>query len=319
MLPARLRGNEQFARSIARFSIPKVQQHTFRRGRQQTFFSIVPSDILQKFPTLRSDRSLWERIIESPLIDFSDEEGRNLFFIKDLVRDHAPNEILSDGELMLQACELEPAVLEDVHPSLVADRPFVASVLKANPEALRSLPIQTQRMFPDLLMATFRAYRQQVVAVVGSSAGLQRKIARDLWRDRAFVLKWFEAGLPYEYEDFRNHWVRDKEIFLLIAANCPSSFRWAHPRLLQDKDFMLQVLERDPSLFNLAHPQLQSDVDLATLFFAGSPEHTKNYVRDVHEDVQIQIYSQSAQNAYPQGTQPAQCVRFDGSLRPVAG
>lgn len=248
LLPESLTRDIGFARSLSCFSY------------------VTATTILESFPILCQERDIWMRIVNS--------ERYNK---RPIIRKFAPVHILSDGEIMLAACERDPSMLSMIHSSLWNKKTFVEGVLKFDATALLKMPPEKQIVYTDsiashvLFVVKHERHRQ-------SSFSEYYKIAQvmlpELWNDRRIAKAWFQAGLPY-FDDYHPGALKeDREIFHLIGSHCrwPGSFRRASPKLRGEKAFMQQVMAADVSRFVEATKDLQQDFDLALQFVGMSPK-----------------------------------------------
>jgi len=126
---------------------------------------------------------------------------------------------------------------------------------------VKCMPHDVQLQWPDIVIISLRNLNMSHI--------LQPDwIAPALWKNnRELVTTWFQTGGLYVETLFPFEWKVDKEIFLLIAENCPSSwclesFSRASEALRNDKDFMLQAIELKAELFQAAPLTLRNDKDL---------------------------------------------------------
>jgi hypothetical protein len=111
-------------------------------------------DVIKKYPSLREDRQIWEHLCVNQPSRFD----RTLC-------NFAPNYILADRELMMNACintaicrGTQLKIFDNIDLSLQADRNFVSELLEKAPEILPTINTATQLRFPDLTKQTFRPY-----------------------------------------------------------------------------------------------------------------------------------------------------------------
>lgn len=252
-LPTELKNDIEFARSMEQFP---------------TAFHV--HQIFDNFPALCADRAVWVKAVNAV------EVGQ----LSTAIRDYAPAEIRSDRELMEKACTRQAEILLLVDNHLADDRGFLLAIAGRNAFILWHLTKARQLRFPDVVdralqqtAERFTQYELSLSKVVGL---VHVYLARELWNNREFVLRWFQLGLPFvNFGPFRETaWKEDKEIFLLVARHCRSdlhrvSFGNASMKLRRDKKFMLQILEIAPSLLEMVVPELRNDFDLCLLAFSG--------------------------------------------------
>lgn len=258
-IPTRLRSDIDFARSIQVFP-----------------FWTRALEILTEFPPLRSEREVWNSIVDSAMTVVEDEQS---FHLSALLRDFAPREILSDRELMIEACSVtydisDVSILGLVDARLVRDKGFLCECADCNPQNINAISHEVQRLFPEVAdRAISSDFADRAIYDFADC------IAPEFWEDRAFVLRFFgHCGLPF-LGQFPDAWQEDEEIFLHIARNCRTDFlsgqfKKASSSLRNKKSFMMKVVEIQPSLFECAGPRVQEDFDFQLLVFAD-PLHTQ--------------------------------------------
>jgi len=262
-LPPQLRDDEGFAREIVHYPSSTLVQEIFER-----------------FESLVFDRGIWVKVIDSKRDD-----------VDEILSGFAPNQILADRELMLEACHQNDYVLFHVQSSLGEDLEFLKVVLRNRPSALRMVSHDAQRLFPGLIIESLAPFCQQVNDL-DFIVDLAEVTHPDLWENHSFVLGWFRAGLPFPVGSWgigvdTSAWVDDREIFLLIAKHCRrepdlQSFRHASATIRGDKDFMMKAVEQNPVVFCHASVDLQKDFDLAVLAFASSRYFVAGYLAGSH-------------------------------------
>lgn len=140
--------------------------------------------------------------------------------------DYAPDDdIFSDEELMLSACQKNGTVLQLADRAFQTNHDFLQTVLQHNPRALVCLSHEAQRLFPQLIVDTVASLGRQRDMDSNWARGVAVALYPELWEDRDSRLKWFKAGLPC-IREFHNGFPifpltsrDDKEIFLLIARH----------------------------------------------------------------------------------------------------
>lgn len=253
-VPTSMRTDIGFARSIERF--PDLT---------------TVDSLFQHFPQLQQERNVWKKIVETENMEFA--------ALYDALHLLAPDEILSDRELMLQACAKDAEVLGllDERPEhLNEDHEFPLELAGRNTAALKFISHEVQLRFPDIVD---RALQQSIEGDSQFEWRLYTQIAEEalapeFWNNRDFVFRWFQLGLPFVDANRFQELKEDKEIFLLVAQYCAprfrqQSFRNASLALRSDRKFMLQVLEIAPSLLSEAGPQLRKDFDACLVAFSS--------------------------------------------------
>lgn len=260
--PTELKDDVEFARSIFLAEQPI---------RASTHFQIW-----EHFPLLRRDRDIWTKVIDA-------SESSNFFssttFLSSVMERFAPVEIRSDRELMIKACGKDHTIIQLVDESIARSHDFLLAAAGRNARLLQVISHDLQRRFPDVVDRALRQANEgdNRIEILLEADLIAEGLAPEFWNSRDFLLRWFELGLPFclrgPFQRFE--WIRDKEVFLLIAKHChrfrQESFGRLSWSLRRDKKFMLQVLEIDPSLFRFVDPRLRSDFDLCLLGFSGDP------------------------------------------------
>jgi len=260
-----------------------------RNALRHVSFDVV-LDIFRRFPQLRQDQIFWSLAVKK-----SD--------MRHLLRENAvPRAILSNEELMFRACCTDISNLDSVDLTLLNGRSFLEKLLALHRTALLYLPQAAQRLHPDIVRNTLEQY----CLWLPTNASLERRtafLATELFEDRAFVLKYFEAGLPFVEDRFPAEWRNDREIFLLIAKHCRKdcrreSFSKASLALRDNKAFMLEALEHSNSLLQCATVFLQHDFDIIVRACAGPCDGVEYYLDhrnyDGQDDIMIQFRTRMA-------------------------
>jgi len=187
---------------------------------------------------------------------------------------------------MLMACRTTYDVFSELDESFQVDRSFLETILKEDPTALVHISEDAQRLYPEMVVELLVPFCSDSMASENMNA-LANHLVPSFWEDRAFVLKYFEAGLPFAEMVFPTEWKNDSEIFLRVAKHCRkdlrrASFSKASVSLRGCKDFMLMVVLHDNSLVACATSSLQQDYDVLLKAFAG-PQDAVEYCLD-HPD-----------------------------------
>jgi len=152
--------------------------------------------MFEMFPMLQDDRGFWMRIITETWNDDDD-------YVVDLFRFNAGPAILSDHNIMLAACREYGNILDAVEMiPLATNRQFVERFLDHNPCYLKHLPLQSLRLFPDLIKKTFAALSNCKDRSLGIRyiryVFIELSEAVDIWDPQHHMAQtWLEAGLPY--------------------------------------------------------------------------------------------------------------------------
>ena len=288
--------------------------------------------IFERIPSLRSNRDFWTKLISNHHLM---EAGIlvELFEPVCLFEEFAPTSIRADLEIMQMACRKDSKYFAFVDPSLFRTRESVEQ-LAATAECMslvdfvKFMPHDVQLQWPDIVIKSVRNLNRSYL--------LQPDwIAPALWKNnRELVKTWFQTGGRYVETLFPPEWKADKEIFLLIAENCPShwcldSFRQASEALRNDKDFMLQVIETKAELFQAASLTLRRDFDVVIrmlavtvlppvlLLYEQAPREFRSFLTDngVESVERIRSKGMDKLNAHANFTSlvlPA--MKFSGSL-----
>ena len=225
--------------------------------------------VLRRLPFLRHERPIWRTIINSMIPSLGQ-----------LASSLAPNSILSDRKLMIEACTYDHSFFHHVHESLRTDREFIEVLLLEQPMVLYSLPEEAQRQFPDLVAATIPV----LFRTFGADSQRALSLADDVMATPSVMEAWFTSGGPFLPDKFPQSWREDKQIFLWIAEHrscaidANDSFEHASDRLKDDKLFMLQAVEISLAVFVHASFRLRSDFDLILVAFAGSRDFFDDYM-----------------------------------------
>lgn len=261
LLPTELQTDIHFVRNIKVFRSKNLIQDIFART------ALHP---------LRFELDFWRKIVACGAFD------------RALLGDYAPDAILSDRALMLDASGRKPPVLG--LPQLqgfAGDRDFLLACAGRNEDVIFQIPPEDQLRFPDVVDRVLEHYKERRRDLHDFDfAKLVDQLAPEFWESRPFVLRWFEYGFPFlAYKDpFRDEALKkDKAIFLSIAQYCPQefvrhSFKNASEELRSDKEFMLRVLEFKPLLIELARRRLQRDIDLLSFVFSDR-KSARKYLR----------------------------------------
>jgi len=282
-LPVELRDDRDFAiaaanRNLAVWrSLPPILKDDIAFARSITIYTDlnILDDIFEKFPILANERNTWLAILSV------DQHKYALHELWDTIADYAPQVILSDRELMMRACMLDSSILYSyVNDSLSRNGDFLREILTMDPEALWHIPVESQAMFPELLVE-FLPNALHTIAedrTVSYQSSLARQMIPELWQNRAFVRAWFQGGGPFLDSGPMESLKGDREVFLWVAANFPKddpsglvrSFEYASPALRSDKGFMLQAIEHNPNIYHACPDQLLADFDVFLTAFGGT-------------------------------------------------
>lgn len=258
-LPSQLRYDIDFARSIQVFN-----------------WSGLPNQILRNIPALRGDRDFWRKVMKSAVAADADREADYWGSVRSVIGDYASMPILSDRDIMLDACSVNARVMRLVDASLARDHDFLVACVERNPFCLLKISRDIQRMFPDVIDKALLSFKEEEHVGLGTMYRLADKLDRMFWEDRAFVLRWFECGFAYLHNAdlreplFRKTWKGDEEFFLLNAKHCRAdllheSFENIGSSLRNNRKFMLRVLKIQPTLMIFAGLELKHDFELCSI------------------------------------------------------
>lgn len=199
-LPPELQDNERFAREI----VSNAQ------------FLIEPSmagEILKRFEALRGDRSVWDKIVLSARQNWRGDENFkdvNLWNVANdlsrLISEYAPAELRSDPEFMQKACEAKKMALRLLDVDLaMALEGFLLSLLTFYPWAVQLLSPDIQTKIPAFVERAFQSFSREVDRELRTRRrepdhalweSVAKRFSAEVWKDRAFVCRWFENGFP---------------------------------------------------------------------------------------------------------------------------
>jgi len=172
-----------------------------------------------------------------------------------------------------------------VHDSLKTDQDFLLKVVELNPRCLIHVPTDAMRRFPAVIDRGLLSLQKCNDSDISFhfTLLLAQLIPTELWDDRAFLLRWFDNGLPFHNAyPFREEWYGDGEIFIRVAKHCRASFRrlsfqHASLSLLNNKEFMMRAVELQPSLIEYitTSPALRYDFELRLNIFSFSCNHDR--------------------------------------------
>lgn len=226
-------------------------------------------DIFARFRLLTADKAIWKLII-APFCTTS----------TDLIREHAPVQILRDEETMLLACRTNHRAFELVDTQLLQSENFVATVLEdCSIGNLHSFPKSAQSLHPELVVKMLRD-----MANDGQDLDETDVVAMDaeLWTNLDVVTAYFQAG-GYVHEGFPESVKANEEFGLIVAKYCHEDPDFDdegdEPTLLEratslalrsSKAFMMQAVEaRGLHLLSAATVALKRDFDLVVLALGG--------------------------------------------------
>ena len=245
----------------------------FARGLKFFPSKSIAYSVLDEFTDLCQERETWVKVLNSASIHN---------YVGSLLELFAPITITSDRPLMLQACQFD-TVLRSVDATLGQDRSFLCEVLKKYPQQLIYLDNESQLMFPDLVLSSFRPFFDLNLPIHAI-----RKLAENLdpsfWNVKSNYILWLTTGFPHPHvlqsrsgiitDDYYNN----EEIAILIASYCRTDYRKdsfsmsTSDSLRSDKIFMTKIVEIDPELIVCAADELQTDFDLALMSIGNSKE-----------------------------------------------
>lgn len=245
----------------------KIDPEFVRSFRSFSGDSLV-GEVFEAIPTLRHDRDIWDTIIAS----------------ENCTIDLAPNSILSDGELMMKACEKDIWLLRKVSGSLARDKDFLQKVIDMDPEALRHLSNDAQIQFPELVIDNLKPF----LAVQSNriSGDLLEYIAPDVRTNPSFIEKWFTLGGRFLPRYFPESMRDEEQIFLWLAKHCiiMSSFQNASDRLKGDRDFVSRLIELQPYAYFDASDDIQQDTAFQSKTLAiGNSHIAEEYITRLRE------------------------------------
>jgi hypothetical protein len=222
-------------------------------------------DVFGRFPFLTDDRALWSKIIGS--------DGEDSDFPHDLdcvIRDFAPLPIRQDRELMLRAVICKGYVLNHLPANLQEDREFVEAVVENYPDPLAAMPANSQRLFPDLVVASLREGADYEVS------DLIEDVTPELWLNLTVWKKYFEEG-GWSFEHCPDA-LKDDEEFGLLAAEHVVTHEYGgfsgalesvtSVALRSNKSFMMKAVLINADHFLCACGELRRDFDLAVTAFS---------------------------------------------------
>jgi hypothetical protein len=162
--------------------------------------------IFDRFPFLSSDRDVWEAIIDS-------SEDQYYDFLPNLIRDHAPDKIRLDKDLMVWACKNRGAVIEILSPQLQQNREIVEAVLEHSYDPFEYFPKAAQCAFPDLVVKAISNIDFELHLKIDD---FLVDIAEELWKNLDVTRAWIKAG-GVIHDKFPEAMLNSKQFGLAVA------------------------------------------------------------------------------------------------------
>jgi len=243
-LPRKFEDDDAFARGIENFKDEATVRAVFER-----------------FPALADDRTMWSTIIGSDDEDFP-------YCLDDVVEVCAPPSIRRNKELMMQALTRNGDVFRHLSFDLQEDRGFAESLVENFDEALTIMPHHTQRLYPDLVVASIRECEDREVS------DLVDFVARELWINRAVCTKYLEEGgrnfshFPEELKTDQSFGLFAAEVFAAQWLDYAYFEDLLPATLRSNKRFMMSAIRLNSNYFLCAEGILRRDVNLALLAFS---------------------------------------------------
>ena len=258
-LGERFRQDVNFARALENFPRPSLAW-----------------TVLESFPTLREEESIWSKIVSSAM-EYDD-------FYDDLVvlfRTHAPRHVLENKTLMAQACDVDYEILALLGQELLHDRSFLEIIIDTSGYSLRFIPDSAQIQNPDLVCHALRDIAESEFGELDQTD--PTLVAEELWTQPNLDVarEWFAYG--GEVHSLFPEAVKGDENFALLVAEtsidepahyyetelleCHHFKRGTSEVLRENKAFMMRAVDINPWLFLSAGPKLSRDVDLAYVAF----------------------------------------------------
>jgi len=162
-LPTEFEGDPAFARIIDRFCDKELVENVFSR-----------------FLFLANERSMWFGVIAS-------FQGESV--LQPLIRDHAPDHIRRDKELMVLACKNDCQVLRELSGTdLLWDRDILEAALEESCTALWLIPASSQCLFPDLVVRAFSNFDGE-----HDFNDFMEVVAKPLWANMDVCRAWLKS------------------------------------------------------------------------------------------------------------------------------
>ena len=266
-LPTEFEGDSAFARVIDRFCDQKLVE-----------------DVFSRFPFLANERNMWFGVIAS----FQGECA-----LQPLIRDHAPDHIRRDKELMVLACKNDCDVLRELPGTdLLRDRDILEAALEESRTALWLIPESSQCLFPDLVVRAFSNYDGD------DFNDCSEVVAKPLWANMDVCRAWVES-LGDVHSLFPESMKSNAEFGLLVARHLDvediEDFEVATSVALRsDKTFMLSAVGIDAKLFKYACGGLNRDFDLTILAYGSDegPDFVNRLLDDDNREEKLSFLQQ---------------------------
>ena len=236
--------------------------------------------VFERFPFLSQDRNFWLKIIASDC----------QYFLPDVIRKCAPQQIRHDRELMLYACKRNPTRVFELLPLLLQqDREVVEVVVERMEEAGSLLsfwdmeiPFDVQRLFPDLVAKAIA-----LSAKNGNDLHDNERVAPELWSNLEVCKAWFSCDESFVPSRLPESMKDNQELGLVIAKGFNDSndvFRGATSDALRsNKSFMMKAVQSKSARFLAAHGSLRHDFELAVTAF-GCADYGESNASEYLED-----------------------------------
>lgn len=258
-------------------------------------------------PLLRENRSFWLTIVRSvpaPTNSFEDPvlvDSTSLMqesalidtcsFSSDLsvsvlcdIFHLAPASILSDKEIMVEACLRDYQIFELLDTPLTEDYDILKAMITCTPEALHMINPWQQHQYPELVRIAILSLKQEDMWDIFEC------IDDGIWAsNRSIAVAWLSRGGDYLHDEFPSSYENDPEMFLHIAKHNPHDFWCASEALCSNKEFMLQVVEINGQLLCEAWGNLSKDYDLAVVAFSSTPDLCSRYDANDNDDFMFLI------------------------------
>lgn len=173
----------------------------------------------------------------------------------------APEEILSDRELMLAVISKDASVIQYIGDALKHDLDFLESALEHNIECLGEIPHNVFRRFPFIMtverIGEFKKSAEKLTnekndfSEAGKAHNIRSRVPDEYWSDRAFVLNWLRLGYDL-HPRFSSLFQDDLEIVEVHAKNFTDWDFYIYPQglfsdeFLSDKESLRRLLEIAP-------------------------------------------------------------------------
>lgn len=140
-LPTELQCDVDFARSIQVFPS-----------------AVLYAQLFSCFPDLFGDRTFWRTVVDSAAT--SEAKGALYVKLSSTIRHFAPVEILSDRELMINACSVDEDTLFSLDDSFTREHDFLLACVHRNPHCFDWIFPEVQRLFPDVVDRALSRYME---------------------------------------------------------------------------------------------------------------------------------------------------------------